>query len=333
MTYHRFDHRWLRSSTGLYVPDDVDPPTGSRTQPGVAQDSRPPTRRVATRRAEILTGHALPYLVGALPLLMPLLAASVFGDRAVLRVLLWQGNLVALFVGMLQGFAPTVVGSITFLVSRRILDHRNHRAAAVMAALAASPFLAFTSVVLAVVQSAALVALLIASSPRSEGWFGRLRGPTVAVFVLVGTMTGGYLWSSTVDPLDTAFSVLRGRAFDALPREVAVEMNGSVTVYYFVASDDKVITAIAGYPNAVAVISINVNNIVFRLPCRDRQRGVSRSLADLVLPSEQRGGTAFCGDLAECLQTLTLDALRSGTAVEPCVQRASGIQPSSPAGR
>jgi hypothetical protein len=119
-------------------------------------------------------------------------------------------------------------------------------------------------------------------------------------------------WSSVSD-------VVAARTLYALPREVAVREDGSVSVYYLVASEERVTTVIGG---TRAVTSISTDQIAVRLPCRHHATGTSRSLYSLVFG--EQGGTAYCGELAHCLETVPDATARDDPpTIDTCVRRAS----------
>lgn len=314
--------KWSRLENGLYVPVGMDASgLGAGSAGWTYQGEWTPSRRTGNVIADVV-----PYVIGATPLLVPLLAIGMLGDPAVMRAVLWQGNLAALFVAMVQELLPLVVASAIFTVVYRTSGRQRFRAAAASMLVGAGLLLVFTSLPLAIMQCGILVAFLLLARPKEREWLRSRRRTFALAIVLIASLVGGYAWAVAQDSpwQSRTWEVLRARALYGLPREVAVQKSGEVTIYYLVASDDRQTTTITGYPNNVAVISIRTDDIVARLPCRAKQQGSARSIADMVLAPQQRGGTPYCGDLAECLRTTAGDITQT-TAINRCTQRASGL--------
>lgn len=261
-----------------------------------------------------------PVIVGAVPLLVPLLALAAMGDPAILQVLLWRGSLPALFAAMLIGLLPLVVGSIVFLAVRRVAGRRRFRVAAVNALLAATTAMPFTPIIMAVAQLTLLAALFAALWPR--------RGPgrriawrlVAAVGALLITFTAGYhSWPGAGTPAAVP-KAATSRVLYALPREVVID-DSNARAYYVVAVDESFTTVITGYPAEVR--SIRNDTIDARVPCRHREQGGERTLASFLKSDVRATGTPYCEPLVGCLGTVPSAPQRYSTAVlESCIRQA-----------
>jgi len=101
---------------------------------------------------------------------------------------------------------------------------------------------------------------------------------------------------------------------------VAVGRDGTVRVYYLVASDDRLTTVITGNPKPV--VSLRTDDIAVRLPCRGRATGAGRSPYGLLFG--EHGGTAYCAELAGCLASAPPPPARYAPAVvDDCLSRAA----------
>jgi hypothetical protein len=286
---------WIRRISGLFVPIDV-------------------ARLPLAARAKASKIDLMPYAISTAPLLVPVVAISISGDPAILRVLLSQGDLVALFIGIMLTFLPLVVGSVVFVVIDQLSVSKKPR---VVALAAASLLLIFTPVSLALVEFSLLAAFFTLIRPNRDKWFGRHRSLVVAAILVLGATTfGGFLWGRNASSISGSVAV---GALYGLPREVAVEKDGEVWVYYLVASDDRFTTIITGNPKAV--FSIGSDDIAVRLPCRHRDSGSDRSLFSLSV--REQGGTAYCEDLATCLISEPQpDERYTRPVVDRCVRQA-----------
>jgi hypothetical protein len=268
------DGTWQRTGTGLFVPVGTDTPAPSGAH-GIAAD---------------LT----PYLIGAVPLLVPVLAFVVVGDPAILRVLLWHANLVALFVAMVPAFLPLAVAAVVFLIALRLAGRGNPRVAAVPALAVAGLLLFFAPIALAIPQLAVIGALLVLLWTRT-------RRPLRRRLLLAAAAVGGVA-AITVAMAGTGLrEAVLARTLYGLPREVAVESNGTVWAYYLVATDDRTTTILTGDP--LGVRAIRTADIAVRIPCQGVETGVRQSAASVLFRT--RSGTPGCLPLADCLSAAT----------------------------
>ncbi|MFC6023808.1 hypothetical protein ACFP2T_47610 [Plantactinospora solaniradicis] len=286
-------------ASGLFAPATAERPT--------------PAEEVGTRSFDLLS-----YALGVVPLLVPIVAITLMGDPAVLRVVLWQGNLVALFIATLQPFLPLVLGVTTFVVVRRSL-RKSLRSAALLSIPPALALLFFVPVGLALVELGIAAALWTA-----VWWHGHgqpVRRPYLIaglVLALCGTVAPVLLlWNHG---MQTGSQLIAPRTLYGLPREVAVEKDGTVWVYYLVSSDERFTTVITGTPRGVR--NIRTQDVTDRLPCRHRESTAGRSLHGHLV-GEANGGTAYCGDLASCLRAVPQPTARhERTVIDGCIREA-----------
>jgi hypothetical protein len=98
-----------------------------------------------------------------------------------------------------------------------------------------------------------------------------------------------------------------------------VRDDGTVSVYYQVAVEERVTTVIDG---TRAVTSVPTDRIAARLPCRHHATGHRRSLYSLVFG--EQGGTAYCVELAHCLETVPDAAARDDqSTIDACLRRST----------
>lgn len=284
---------WERRATGLFVP------VGGHRSPAAVQV--PPAERFDPA-----------YVAGAIPLLMPLLGVLMIGDVAVLRVLLSQGHLVELFLAQMWPFLPTLIGSALYLTGTRLASPTNRRIVVISTVLAGALLLPLVPLAFAAAQLVILALVVLAARSRQPMWLVPL-GIGIALLAI-----------GAVAQVPGVTDVARSRALYGLPREVAVKADGTVWIYYLVAVDDHTITAITANP--VAVGNFRVEDTPVRLACQHHSRGLSRSLVSVIRP--YRGGTAWCGDLADCLSALPEPNDRSSNeAINRCMKAAGVARP------
>jgi hypothetical protein len=294
---HREDGEWVQRASGLFEPARAGRPSEAAGETGDGPKLDP-----------------VPYVITAVPFLVPLVAISLLEDPAVLRVLLWQGNLIAIFVAMLQAFLPLLIAPAVFVTIDRYLVPHVFRTATVPALAVAGALLIFTPLNAAIVEFGLLAAFFALVRLRGSS---RARRHTVTAVAVAATAFGVWLWGP--GGWSSVSDVVAARTLYALPREVAVREDGSVSVYYLVASEERVTTVIGG---TRAVTSISTDQIAVRLPCRHHATGTSRSLYSLVFG--EQGGTAYCGELAHCLETVPDATARDDPpTIDTCVRRAS----------
>lgn len=302
---------WERHTSGLFVPlkrgrSTPNSNTNNSTQDDTINESRP---------------DVVSYTISAIPLFVPLVAITILGDPTILRVLLWQSNLVALFIGMLQTFLPLVAGSALFVIVSRFAPKSRYRLATAFAIATASLLLIFTPVNLAVIELGLLAAMFVLLHIRHHGKRESRATFAIAAVIILATATiGAYQWR---DKLSSLPGSLTARALYGLPREVALETDGSVWAYYLVESNERYTTVITGNPTAV--LNLRTEDVAMRMPCRNYYRGTSRSLFSL-LTGERGLGTAWCGDLAECFRAVAQPTSRIQPAtIDKCIREATHL--------
>ncbi|MFG1993095.1 hypothetical protein ACGFJ7_24265 [Actinoplanes sp. NPDC048988] len=210
-------------------------------------------------------------------------------------------------------FLPTLIGVVLYLAGTRLVGPTHRRAVAVSAVVLGALLRPFVPMTYATVQLLLLAVVVLAATACRPLWFvAALIG---AVLVTVGA----------VAQMRELREVAQSYALYGLPREVAVQVGGEVTIYYLVAVDDQTITAIT--VNPAAVCGFRAEGTSVRLACQHHSRGASRSLISVVLP--YRGGTAWCGDLAACLRAEPAPAERGGKAVVERCRKAATVAPST----
>jgi hypothetical protein len=250
-----------------------------------------------------IAAEVTPYVLGAVPLLVPLLLLSAFSDAAVFQTLLWRGNLVALFLGMLPLFLPLLAAGVTYVLVRRFRTDDERRAVK-RALLAGASMLPFVPINMALLQLA-LLPLSLALLPRGRLWVRVVCAAGATLLTLFGVALGVAHWQDNRGPWQQALGRLTvGRVLKALPEEVIKEQGGEPYSVYVVQVDDGGVTVVTHYPAQVQILP---HNNLERHACDGKERFTEHSIVSLVarstIGSVANGATPKCTDLIDQLKT------------------------------
>ncbi|WP_306214873.1 hypothetical protein [Actinoplanes sp. RD1] len=243
-----------------------------------------------------LTHPAAPYLIGALPLLVPALVLGLFGDSAVLKTLLWRGNLVALSVALLPSLLPLIAAGVLYALlfrSRRVSYGRS----AWLVLGAGALFSLVVPITFALFQLSVLAALLLFLRIRRRWLAGGVALALVVVVLSVNVTISGRAWgySASLEALPR-FAI--GRLVSELPQEVVVEAGGTANAHYIVGVDDTAMTVITGAPARVRTLA-NAG-VVARAACQYRPRLNDRSVLSFLVPAAN--ATPYCEAVVACFE-------------------------------
>jgi hypothetical protein len=269
------------------------------------------------------------YIVAAIPVLLPLIFLSSVGDPAVLRVLLWKGNIAVLFISVVPAMLPLLAGSLTFLFAYHLAKHDKYRSARRGATIASLLAWLFGPVGLASTQTLAFLGMLFILDPRRRGLRARIKVVTIsaiAVIALSATfVVAANSWDYRKIGLDAVPRAITGRILYGLPQEVVVEEDGRVGYYYVVGVDDLDVTVITGYPNSVRYIKNST--IVGRIACRRQVHFNEIRVLDEIWNSGRTGDTPYCESVAACIRKFPIAFRLAAKVLNDCSAKLPSGEP------
>ncbi|MEU4162645.1 hypothetical protein [Actinoplanes sp. NPDC026670] len=248
----------------------------------------PPEAPVVPERG--LFQELLPFLLGAVPVLVPLVAIGLFADSAVAAAVLWQGGLSALFLAMVPSLLPMVAGG-SILVMRHVLGGpawwRKVALTVTLLLLTVVP-MSFAIVQAIVVSATGMTSIRrrLAKAPAVLQGGAVVCGTVVLIVVCAGAWPG----------LQTAAI---GRIIAGIPAEMIVYNDSMVRQparVHVIQVDEQFTTVLDGNPPHVVTIPNRLISV--RVACQyPRTEWNHRSVIEIVrdLLSDGPPATMVCG--------------------------------------
>ena len=251
--------------------------------------------------AEVVTA-AIP----ALPLLLPLWLIGILAERDVFAAILWQGDILALTLGLVPLLIPFLAFSALYLLLRRVRGLGWRRAwQASCCGLALLPLVPPT-VGLAQAGIVAIGFLQVirqgtGGSRAGRGWLMAFTFMAGLGLIAGGVWLGMRHWEprsnarfqsdSNVGSVQRA---ILGRLYTGMPQELISVSGEPRRAYFVVHVDDNAMTAVSSYPSKAWTIQLD--DIKKRTPCINREAAVQRSL----IPKARNSFAVTCqGDSSE----------------------------------
>jgi hypothetical protein len=284
-TSDRWDRKWaLWSGRGgtLQKPGAEDgngePPDGSSSREGSPSPQ--------------LAEELRPFLLGAIPALIPLASMSLFADQAVISAILWQGNVSALFLALVPLLLPMIAGGAVLVLRSWF---KGGTVWVFIAFFVTCALLAQVPIAFALFQGSIVLAGAAMRLTRHRiAWIGRSLLAIAGLAAIFSVTFVGLVRSEDKGLWSGLARTVAGRAISGIPVEVITYREGSrieenrVSV---VNVDEEYITALD--LNPPTVITISNDSVVSRVPCQPREEGWQRSPIEIGFHSETTG-TKIC---------------------------------------